>query len=333
MFSLWANGATGVMWWCNSDQNLLDLFPYTHQMIERELGLINATHKPKPVLKEMKNFADFIRNTNIDLPKPLEQGVCLLTKGQDQLGAAYMSYCLAKAVGLNLKFSYAMDQELPESDLYLIPSPSGQMPFSKQFYDKLKEKVYNGADVYISADKVFLEDFEAFTGLKVIDSYSFAENRIVTLEGEEIPFYRTFTKKYSVSTAKVIATDDSGNPSITVNSYGKGKVYLVDAPIELNMTNVHNAFNGNFEKIYKVIFKKHLERLPLSIDAKDVVYTLNEDRQNTYFIAVNHSETEKELNLNLKGNYEIKDVIYGRKETIKPYDAVILKLKKRKRTN
>ena len=52
MFSLWANGATGVMWWCNSDQNLLDLFPYTHQMIERELGLINATHKPKPVLKE-----------------------------------------------------------------------------------------------------------------------------------------------------------------------------------------------------------------------------------------------------------------------------------------
>ena len=102
---------------------------------------------------------------------------------------------------------------------------------------------------------------------------------------------------------------------------------------ECRWKNIHNAFNGKFEKIYKVIFKKHLERLPLSIDAKDVVYTLNEDRQSTYFIAVNHSETEKELNLNLNGNYEIESVIYGSKETVKPYDAVILKLKKHKQTN
>lgn len=328
MFSLWANGSSGVMWWCNSDQNLLETFPYTVQMVERELGLMDDHYKPKPVLKEMKKFSEFMNNNNITLPKAKEHGVCLLTKNQDQWGAAYMTYCLAKSVGLNLKFSYAMEQELPESDLYLVPSPTGQTPFSKETYDKLKEKVYNGADLYISAGKVFLEGFEDFVGLKVIDSYAFAETRTVNLEGEEIPFYRAFTRKYIPVTAKVIATDDSGNPSVTVNKYGKGRVFFVDAPVELNMTSMHNAFSGKFEKLYEVVFKDYIAKLPVSIDAKDVVYTINEDEENSYFVAINHSQCEKAINLDLKGNYQIEEVVYGNKEIIKPYDAVILKLKK-----
>ena len=328
MFSLWANGSLGVMWWCNCDQNLLETYPYTVQMVERELGLMTAQYKPKPVLLEMKKFAEFMEEKEIDLPKAEEQGICLLTKNQDQWGAAYMSYALAKSVGLNLKFSYAMEQELPDSKLYLIPSPTGQTPFPKSTYDALKKKVYEGADVYISAGKVFLEGFEEFVGLKVIDSYASAETKTVKLDGAEIPFYRAFTKKYQVATAKVLAEDETGNPSITVNKYGKGRVFYIDAPIETNLTGMHNAFNGRFEKIYETIFKDYIKALPVSINAKDVVFTIHNDTDCTYFVAINHSDTEKEMGLDLKGKFQIDSVIYGDANNIKPYDAVILKLKK-----
>jgi hypothetical protein len=163
MFSLWANGASGVMWWCNHDQNLLNSFPYTVNMIERELGLIDNKNKPKPALAEMKKFSDFLEKNEFTLPKAREHGVCLLTKGQDHWGVAYMTYALAKSTGLNLKFSYTHEQELPPSNLYLMPSVEGMALMHKKTFDELLEKVSNGADLYVSVGNAFLEGFEEFT--------------------------------------------------------------------------------------------------------------------------------------------------------------------------
>ena len=38
MFSAWANDLKGVLWWCNSDQEVLEFPPYTLTAYERELG-------------------------------------------------------------------------------------------------------------------------------------------------------------------------------------------------------------------------------------------------------------------------------------------------------
>lgn len=132
MFSLWANGSEGVMWWCNHDQNLLETFPYTVNMIEQELGLIDSEQNPKPALSEIKKFADFLAQNDIDLPKPQENGVCLLTKDTDHWGVAYMTYILAKKIGLNLKFSYSYEQAIPNSNLYLLPSINGMAHMHKK---------------------------------------------------------------------------------------------------------------------------------------------------------------------------------------------------------
>ncbi|MBQ5748542.1 MAG: cellulase family glycosylhydrolase [Oscillospiraceae bacterium] len=326
LFSLWANGSPGVLWWCNNDQNMLRTFPYTLQMAERELGLIDSNHEPKPVLCEMQKFADFLACHPIDLPKAKEHGVCLLTAGQDQWGTAYMTYALAKAVGLNLKFCYAAEQELPESDLYLVPSVEGQSPFSKDTYEQIKQKVYAGADVYLSAGKVFLEGFEAFVGVKVIDSYAYGENSTVNLDGKKLPFCRPFTRKCVATTAEVLAFDESGNPCVTVNRYGKGRVYFVDAPIEMNLTGMHDGFGGAYERLYQTVFEDHIRALPVRLEAEGVVFTLHEDENGTYLVAINHSDTEKLLNIDWKGNYEIAEVLYGDAEKIRPFDACVFKL-------
>lgn len=327
MFSLWANGASGVMWWCNHDQNLLNSFPYTIQAIERELGLINNKNEPKPALTQMKKFADFLEKSKINLPKAQENGVCLLTKKQDHWGVAYMTYALAKSVGLNLKFSYAYEQELPPSNLYLMPSVRGMKSMHKNTFNQLKQKVFEGADLYISLGDAFLEGFEEFIGLKVIDSCIYGKNDAAIIDGEEFPFYSPLSRKYVATTATVLATDSNNNPFITVNKYGNGNVYFIDAPIEGNLTQIHNGFDGNIEKIYKMIFKKHIDNLPVSVDAEKVVYTIHHGKTYSYLVAINHSETKKMLNLNLKEHYEIDHVIYGDQHQIMPYDACIFKLK------
>jgi hypothetical protein len=327
MFSLWANGASGVMWWCNHDQNLLNSFPYTIQAIERELGLINNKNEPKPALTQMKKFADFLEKSKINLPKAQENGVCLLTKEQDHWGIAYITYALAKSVGLNLKFSYAYEQELPPSNLYLMPSVNGKSSLRKNTFNQLKQKVFEGADLYISLGDAFLEGFEEFIGLKVIDSCIYGKNDAAIIDGEEFPFYSPLSRRYVATTATVLATDSNNNPFITVNKYGNGNVYFIDAPIEGNLTQIHNGFDGNIEKIYKMIFKKHIDNLPVSVDAEKVVYTIHHGKTYSYLVAINHSETKKTLTLNLKENYEIEHVIYGDQHQIMPYDACIFKLK------
>ena len=327
MFSLWANGASGVMWWCNHDQNLLNSFPYTIKAIERELGLINNENKPKPVLNEIKRFSDFLEKSKINLPNSQENGVCLLTNDQDHWGVAYMTYTLAKSVGLNLKFSYDYGKELPPSKLYLMPSVNGTSSLRKNTFNQLKQKVFEGADLYISLGDAFLEGFEEFIGLKVIDSCIYGKNDAAIIDGEEFPFYSPLSRKYVATTATVLATDSNNNPFITVNKYGNGNVYFIDAPIEGNLIQIHNGFDDNIEKIYKMIFKKHIDNLPVSIDAEKVVYTIHHGKTYSYLVAINHSETKKMLNLNLKEHYEIDHVIYGDQHQIMPYDACIFKLK------
>ena len=327
LFSLWANGSIGAMWWCNSDQNLIDTFPYTEQMVEQELGLMNDKGEAKPVLAEMKKFAEFLESNDIVLPKAQEQAVCLLTRGQEHVAVAYATYVLAKSVGLNIKFSYAAEQEIPDAKLYLMPSATGQNPFSNDTYEKLKEKVYGGADLYISSGKLILEGFEKFAGLKVKDSSAFTETKTINLDGEKLNLWFAGQRIYEVTTATVLASDENGNPVITVNKYGKGRVFFVDAPIEANIAKAHNAFGDKNDLIYKTVFKDHINDLPVGIDTNDVVCTVHSDDKNTYLVAINHSSEEKELKINLKGNFETQKVLYGEENIIKAFDACVLKLK------
>lgn len=330
MFSLWANGSEGVMWWCNHDQNLLETFPYTVNMIEQELGLIDSKQNPKPALSEIKKFADFLAQNDIDLPKPQENGVCLLTKDTDHWGVAYMTYILAKKIGLNLKFSYSYEQAIPNSNLYLLPSINGMAHMHKKNFEALKQKVFNGADLYISMGDAFLQGFEELVGLKVIDTCIRPENSTVNIENQEIPVFYPSVRKYVPTSADILATDKNGNPFATVNKYGKGRVVFVAAPIENNLINTPDAFSGKTEKIYEIIFKEHIKKIPIRVNSKDVVFTNHPDKNGMYLVAINHSDTEKALNIETNGNYTVEKIIYGNLKTIRPFDSCIIRFKSQK---
>ena len=115
---------------------------------------------------------------------------------------------------------------------------------TKKHDEELKKKVYDGADLYISSDSAVLCGYESLTGLKVIDSYSYRESFESVIDGKSIAFSRSRTATLEPTKAEVLAYDNKNNPFISVNQYGKGRVFFVNAPIESNLIEKHNAFDS-----------------------------------------------------------------------------------------
>ncbi|MBR2952132.1 MAG: cellulase family glycosylhydrolase [Clostridia bacterium] len=325
LFSLFANGASGVMWWCANDQDMLTNFPYSDHMVECELGMLDQDHNPKPVLQEMKKFADVLDSFDFVLPAAQSDAVCLLTRDQEHWGVAYMTYILARQAGFNCSFAYA-DDELPDSSLYLMPSVNSVLVMHKERYEALKKKVYEGADLYISIDNAVLSGFEELAGLKVLDCYEHAENGYAEIGGEKFVFSRTRNVLTEATTAEVLAYDSQGYPFLSVNRYGRGRVFFVNAPIESALINRHRAFDGNTHLLYRKIFGEYVEKKPVTLTGDGLFMTYHPTEDGAFAVILNHGAQEKEFSLNVKEGYALEKVYYGEVGRVLPYDACVLKI-------
>ncbi len=327
MFSMLANDATGLMWWCAHEQTMIDAYPYSENMVELELGMIDADYNPKPVLKEMKKFSEFLDNTDLTLTESYKDAVCILTHGQDTWGAGYMTHNLLRKTGLNCRFTFA-DNELPESELYIMPSINGHHIMHKEKYKELRQRVYDGADLYISNDNGILAEFESLTGLKPIDSSKHLHHGTIDFNGCDIDFSRGRNFTMEPTTAEVIVCDNEGNPAVSVNRYGKGRVFYVNFPLEINMTDEADSLDKNRHVIYKSLFDKYIEKHPVTTGEEDVIATYHYTDNGVVVVFINHSENPKKLQLSVKDGYSVKTVYYGSEDEIKPYDACIIEYKK-----
>lgn len=323
LFSLWANGSKGLLWWCANDQNMLTSFPYNRCMLELELGLLNDKRQPKPILLEMKKFSDFLATLDFELPAAATDAVCVLTRNQDQWGVGYMTDLLLRRVGVNCRFAYG-DDPLPDAPLYLMPSANEYCVMPMERYRELKERVYAGSSLYLSVDAPFLADFKELTGLEVLDSYQCAEAGSAVLNGKEIAFERTRKIITRSVGAKVLAVDSAGDPFISVFSYGKGSVYFVNAPIEKNLLAKHGAFEGEPEYLYRALLGK---RAPVTVSGKDVIYTYHRGENGCYLVIINTGSEEQAFTIECDKPFSVEKVCYGSDKTVKPYDACVLALR------
>lgn len=325
LFSLWANGASGALWWCACEQNHLTSYPYTHKMVERELGMLNAKGEPKPVLNVLKQFDDFLKRSGITLPAPKNDAICILTRDQDHWGVGYMTYCLLRKVGLNCAFTYG-DNDLPESNLYILPSINGTcvMPHAK--YEALKNKVLAGADLYISLNNGILSDFEALSGNEVIDSCEVTEGGIFTLSPDiSVPYSRSRNIILKPKTAEILAYDRDGVPMITVNRYGRGRIFTVFAPLEDALLHKPDAFEQNTHTVYEELFKTHISRKEIKLSNPALLYTVNQSESSLFVVVINPTETEQSFTLSGEFNCVLH---YGKENTVAPYDASVIEIKR-----
>lgn len=323
LFSLWANGSLGMMWWCGHEQTMLSDFPYSENMVEVELGLLNADRSPKPVMKEIGKFSDVLKSFDFKLPEAKTDAVCILTHGQRQWGVCYASHILSRQAGCNLKFCYA-DDGIPDSDVYLMPSVNGITVMNSTRFRELKKRVFEGAELYISLDNGVISEFESLTGMRVVDSYETPESKTFELGGELFRFMTKRTYLLESVGADVLAVDNKGNPVISVYQYGKGKVTFLNFPLEDNMIDGHDAFSSGDCKLYDLFVGSRRALHKVRIIGEGVFTTLHEDLDGgkLYAVALNHTANESPITVKSE-KYKISRVLYGSADKVGAYDAAV----------
>ncbi len=331
LISNWAHKSPGVMWWCANEQTNLTTHPYTSQMCEVELGMIYADRTPKPVLKETKKIGDIIRGFDFELPKPKTDAVCILTLRQDHIAAGYMTYALAKQAGLNIEFVFGND-EIPHSDIYIMPSICAQMVLKRENYLELIRRVKEeGATLYISNETGLLAEFTALSGLKTIDCECSSDSGEYLWDGEKIAYSRRRRLYMEPTTAKVLAADADGNPLISENKLGKGRVIYVNYPLESAIINDRNAFEKkNYHLVYKKLFEDKVNTHEVVTDNRFIGITLHPANDGSiYCVAVNYSHSSQKADITVKDGYEVSDVYYGNLTEIGGFDGAVFRIVKK----
>lgn len=328
MFSNWAHGMTGVIWWCANEQIMLKTPPYEWNMLENELGMIDKNRNPKPILTEMKKFSDWLAGIDFELPKANEDGVCILSEGQDHWGCAYMSYILAKQAKVNFKFVYAKNP-LPDSDVYMLPSVNSVHIMPKYRYYELMDRVKKGATLYISNNDSFFLEFKDITGVLINDTQNLSDSGEFELNGKKLCYSRN--RKFTITPvdANVLAKDKEGMALVTEYKYGDGKVYYVNFPVETEMLSKSNCADSEQYEIYRTVFADKIKNHAVDSNCKYIGITehyVNQDE--LYVVATNYSGFELDTQIKINNGYKIEKVIRGKIDKIAPFETVILKLKR-----
>ncbi len=324
LYSNWVNGAPGVMWWCANEQIHLMFPPYDRNMNETELGMFDRDGNARPVLKEFKKFSEWLKKVDFTLPAAVDDAVCLVTDGQDQWGVVYSSYVLAKQAGVNIRFADAT-KEIPDSEIYLLPSVNGIYVMPSQKYAELKKKVQEGATLYISINGGSLSEFSDLTGLAVKTSHTNTNGGKFKLNGTEVTYNRSRNFTMDLNGAEVIASDENGMPIFTKYKYGKGTVYYLNFPLENNLIGDIDGFDGNQHEVYREIFKNEKEKFAVTYDNKYIGMTRHKDNDAEWITLINYSSEEQSVNMSIKDNRKY-EIVKGDIEKIAPFEMTILKI-------
>jgi hypothetical protein len=320
LFSNWANGMAGFLWWCAHDQSELTHAPYDWFAVERELGLIRTDGSIKPVLREMGRFRSFLQALPAGfLPERLTEGVCILSQDQDQWGVAYSSLILAKQAGFDLIFRYE-SQPLPDAPLYLLPCIRDHRVISRRHYRELMDRVSAGATLYLSFQDGFLSQFEELSGLRV----KTRERRRGSLtacfaSGLELSAGQItdcIRLNLELVRAEALAREADGNPLITRAANGRGTVYFCGFPLEMMLTQTVGAFHGSeaqpWWQIYSGIFQA--VRHARVVTKQDPLVGVTEhvvDAAHRIVVMINYSPDARSVQMNLADGWQPDTACYG----------------------
>lgn len=342
LYNNWAHNNHGLLWWCAYDQNQLEQTPYEWYAVERDLGLFRTDRSAKPVVDELKNFRKFLDQLPFEsLPVRKKEAVCILTDGQDQWGVAYSTFILAKQAGFDIEFQHG-DQPIKDAQLYILPSIKGLTLINRTEWLAILDKVKQGATLYVSFDQGFLSHFLEPAGIDVVTSQNRTGQVSVNFTEPGIkPFSLTSARKLNIAatSARVLAAEDDGNPVFTVNNYGKGKIFFLSFPMEMDLTLKPGAYTENPPECWKIY-----QKISADIVNRNRVFTrddpfvtitehdLSPDKK--VVVLVNCSPIDRKVTLSVKNGWIAEKTFHGVMPiksvlTLPANDACVLQLAKK----
>ena len=233
LYSCWAAGLPGYCWWCAYDQNKLAFAPYDWTAIERELGLFKDNGQPKPTALVLKDFAAFLKTLPFKrLPARQVDAVVVVTEREDCWPVAQGAWLLARKAGFDIRYARAEDP-LPEAKFYILPSGTGYETYTRAAFERVVEKAKAGATVLVTLGSgAVLSGLRETAGVKTENHYRSQNTAVVKIGGHEFSVWEPYRRILTAEMAQIVAKDGAGNPMLSVNTLGKGKVVYFNAAIE-----------------------------------------------------------------------------------------------------
>ncbi|CAK4828124.1 unnamed protein product [Aphanomyces euteiches] len=347
MFSQWAHGLPGLLWWCANDQTKLNHAPYDWVACEGELGLMTEEGRVKPVLSELGRLKQVIQALPFgNLPDRIVDAVCILNSEQDHWAVAAGAFLLAKQAGFDIDFRFE-DQPIPDADFYLLPCVTGVQGVAKHQWEQLLHKVQAGATLYMSSNDGYMLNFAELTGLTVQNRSRRATGAVAILRGEagdiSLHLPGAFKLEFRNDRAEILASEADGNPVLTKASYGKGWVYFCALPLELAMSQQtgvgYQPQEFPYWRMYEAISLEACDVRVLHVNEPQIGITEHPvDENSRIAVIINYSPEEREVPLTVKDSWFFENCFYGKNPQerdgksficIDPNDALIFLMKSR----
>ncbi len=331
IYNAWAHGSKNFLWWCGFDQRNLNFPPYEWSAWERELGLFDPDFHPKLVAKEIRKFREFKQSLPFDeLPPFRRDAVCIMTRSQKfdaSLTNAWSAFLLAKQNHFDIRYAYIAD-ELPDAPLYILPGLSGADGMYGYEFNAILEKIRNGATLYISLSDGALAPFEEIFGVEAEGREMRTSPAHVAMNGETFIMPSPYHLRLRNINAEILACEEDGNPVFVRSGYGKGTVYLLTLPLELNLGSRPGAFHKPGEPRWRDFYKLFAaeaasQRLVRSCNP---LVTLTEHPVNAGLcrvVAVNNSAEREPLNVIVADSWRVAG---ASSSDIAPFSAVVMEL-------
>ncbi|HBG28000.1 MAG: hypothetical protein A2Y10_17385 [Planctomycetes bacterium GWF2_41_51] len=321
LWTSWSHGCLGFLWWCAFDFSKIEGMPYEEFSFEGQLGLFrNGVAKASAGrLQDFQRLINTLPQYIKILPKRKIDAVCIVPNGQNVWAASLSSFILSKQAGFDLQFA-GLETELPDCELYLMPSMCGLNAVKRNRWDKLLARVQNGATLYLSCVDALLPDFSEVAGIKIECRRAQLHNIKCRFSGSEFilpidPGHKNFIFDLVATHSEILAETEKGVPLLTCSKYGNGKVYFLNYGLELNLANLPGAFDSeiDYSQFYKTAALEVIAKRLVRSEKKHALALTEHDLKNGKFacIGVNISGKELETSLLLNSSVQVKRIIYG----------------------
>ena len=162
--------------------------------------------------------------------------------------------------------------------------------------------------------------------MKVVDSCVGGDGYVV-FEDVTLPFTRKRNYRLTPTTATVLASDDRGDPAITVNTYGKGRVIYVNFPLESMLMRESDMEHKGYYRLYQRLFNDVLRAKPVMKANPFIAMTLHPAEDGSLLCAaVNHSAEPQRPEFVLHPAYRISETLYGDPLCVASFDACLFRI-------
>jgi beta-galactosidase len=311
LFSAWANDLKGLLWWCNSDQEVLDFPPYSITPCERELGMLRQDYTPKPVMLEMKAFQDFRATLPFrKLPKAKTDAVIVVPEKIDGWIPGFGAYLLARQAGFNPTFAGA-EEELPDAGLYILCSGETDLSYTFPAQKRFYAKVAAGATGLVLYDgDMRLSLLREHAGVKVDYCTLSPCERDFSLAahpGRTMNCRDKTTARLLPGDAEVLGRTTDGEPAFTRFKLGKGQMLVCVAPLDRQAVERTDVLTGARIQPYYLVFREAAKAAGLRhvVEKGDCPYVVFTEHPvadgSTVVVAINCEPREMECPISVNG--------------------------------